>query len=409
MASADEASLIAPELRATTLRGTPGFFRAGQYEAGQWWLLDPRGEKFWIKCVHGLRSAALQGDGVLPPDPTAQLRRWGFNSVASAAQKSSAGRDDGLPFLATADFSRAGRVISAAGLRLPDVFDPQWKQIAKARALEVCHEWADCRELIGWMTDDALLWAQPSLAGRPSLLQQCLSLEPSYAAYHAAWEFVLALHNGRIETLAQAWNAPLTNKEMVRELTRTEEGFGTRGYLRDEARWTREFARRYFTSTAAALRAADPNHLVFGCRFQAPAGAHVLAECIYPAVDVAMPYWTELPPPAERPLQPVLAGDVCWVGTEFLRPVNAKREGRLTTVERMLRRARSSLARLARHPAVVGYAWSEWQDEPREQPPFARGLIHTNGVEAIEHTEILVPFNRRAEALRRMPPSNPLP
>ena len=81
--------------------------------------------------------------------------------------------------------------------------------------------------------------------------------------------------------------------------------------------------------------------------------------------------------------------------------------GRLTTVERMLQRGRLALDRAARHPAVVGYIWRQWQDEPGEQPPFARGLIHANGVEAREHTELLTGFNARAESLRRLPQPSP--
>jgi hypothetical protein len=50
---------------------------------------------------------------------------------------------------------------------------------------------------------------------------------------------------------------------------------------------------------------------------------------------------------------------------------------------------------------VVGYVWSQWHDEPGEQPPFARGLVHVNGTEAREHTELLAEFNARADALRR--------
>jgi hypothetical protein len=77
---------------------------------------------------------------------------------------------------------------------------------------------------------------------------------------------------------------------------------------------------------------------------------------------------------------------------------------KITTVERMLQRARVALERMARHPAVVGYAWGRWQDEPGEQPPFGRGLIHANGAEAREHTELLAHFNSRAEHLRRTAP-----
>ena len=74
---------------------------------------------------------------------------------------------------------------------------------------------------------------------------------------------------------------------------------------------------------------------------------------------------------------------------------------RLTTFEHMLRKARATLDRTARNPAVVGYIWAQWEDEPGEQPPFAGGLIHVNGSEAREHTELLTQFNLRAENLHR--------
>ena len=46
-----------------------------------------------------------------------RLRQWGFNAVASHGE--SAGRDDGLAFLASAEFCAAGPVIQAPGVRLP--------------------------------------------------------------------------------------------------------------------------------------------------------------------------------------------------------------------------------------------------------------------------------------------------
>jgi hypothetical protein len=127
----------------------------------------------------------------------------------------------------------------------------------------------------------------------------------------------------------------------------------------------------------------------------------VLAECAYPAIDVSLPHWTELPAPQASPAQPLLADNVCWLEDDFVRATPNGRAARLTTFERILRKARTSLDRMARHPAVVGYAWSRWQDDPGEQPPFAGGLVHVNGAEAREHTEVLMPVNFRAETLRR--------
>lgn len=397
MSSATEAPPPAPgAFRPETRRGASGFFHAVQNAAGQWWLVDAAGTSVWCKAVHAPRAATANGDGAMARDSAARLRSWNFDAVGVGGDGT--GWEDGLAFMAAVNFCAAAPALAGPGLRLPDVFDPRWPTLAQEHAATLCPSLAENRKLIGWVTDDTTAWAQPSGAGRPSLLQLCLSLEPNFAAYHAAWEFVLAHHGGRLEALARSWSVKIPNKEVVREMTRAELGLATRGYLRDEARWTREFARRYFSSTAAAIRAADPNHLVLGCRFGGPVGAHVLAECVYPAIDVAMPDWRELP---ALPANPVIAGNVCWAGEEFTRLPAAARMMRLTSVEWMLRRGRTALERAARHAAVVGYVWGQWQDEPGEQPPFARGLVHSNGAEAREHTELLTEFNRRAESLRR--------
>lgn len=400
MLRANEAPAATPDAKSIRAwRGAEGFFRVGLQAGGRWTLVDPEGRSFVAKAVHGVRPPATAIDGEPAPDSVARLRRWGFNVVGIGSDPAT--RDEGLAFIGNVEFVRTPGAIAVGDVRLPDVFDPDWPQRALARAHEVCAPLALERQVLGWVTDDHAAWAQPSTPGRPTLLQMCLSLEPGYAAYHAAWEFVLAPHRGRIDALARAWGVALANKEVLRELTRAEEGLGTRGYLRDEARWTREFARRYFSATAAAIRAAAPHHLVLGCRFSGAVSAPLLAECAYPAVDLALRDWRDLPPASEAETPaPVIASEVNWVSPEFLKLPAAARVLRLTTVEWMLRRARTALDRMARHPAVVGYAWGQWQDEPGEQPPFARGLVHVDGAEAREHTELLTQFNGRAESLR---------
>lgn len=364
-------------------------------------MIAPTGAEMFLRAVHGAGPTPPQGDGAIPRDAAAQLRSWGFNAVGGS---SAIGGEGGLPFLAVVNFCGAGPMLLAPGLRLPDVFDAEWPRRTKLRAHEICGPLAEHRALVGWVTDDSLAWAQRPADDRPSLLQHCLSLEPGFAAYHAAWEFVLALHGGRLDAVAKAWSIALGNKEVLRDLTRQETGIATRGYGRDNARWSKEVARRYFATTAAAIRAADPNHLVMGCRFRRVEGGDVLGECCYPAVDVGLPDWREIPPVGARAgLQPIVAGEVAWTDDAFLRAPTRGYVARLTTVERMLRRARVALERMARHPGVVGYAWGQWQDEPGEQPPFARGVLHANGAEAREHTELLTQFNFRADSLHRCP------
>lgn len=379
-----------PGFKSETVRGIPGFFRVGQAVDGKWWIIAPDGQRTFLRAVNGVHGVEDS-----PHEPAARLRAWGFNALGLNAEEFLG--EEGLPVMGTVGFAETGAMIHAPGARLPDVFDPEWPRQAAARAGEICLPQAERRDLVGWIADDDVRWAQPCGGGRPSLLQICLSLEPAFAAYHAAWEFVLALHGGRLDAVAKAWMHPMANKEVVRALTRAEQGLATRGYWRDEARWSQEFARRYFAQTGAAIRTHDPNHLVFGCRFPVRATAAVLAECIYPSVDVA---WIDLDDIPLASGGPVFAGDFSWVDARFYVEPTQRRAHRLTSVERMLRRGRSALERAARHPSVVGYAWSQWRDAPGEQPPFARGLVHVNDAEAREHTELLADLNGRMQELR---------
>jgi hypothetical protein len=255
---------------------------------------------------------------------------------------------------------------------------------------------------LGWFTDEKPAWTRPVTSQNPGLLQQCLGLEPTHTAYHAAWEFALALHGGRWEMLTKAWGVALANKGALRELTRSEQGIITRGYLRDEARWLQEYSRRYFTATTAAIRAQDPHHLVLGCRWGGPVTAAMRASDMAPAVDVRVLDHNELAAEPAGVTRPVLLADFNWARPEFYREPEGRRPHRLTAVERMLRRGRLVLGRAVAHPAVIGYGWSDWRDRPGEQPPFASGLVHAHECEAREHTELLTAINDRVEELRSM-------
>jgi hypothetical protein len=386
---------VPPDFRPDTLRGAPGFFRVGRTPAGQWWLVDPEGRPFFARGVHGVRAEAESTH-----DPAARLRAWGCNTLGCGSDRLYL--EDGLAFTPAVDFCTGEGLIQLAGVRLPDVFDPMWPQRALARAATVCAPLAGERTLLGWFTDDCPGWPHQPAAPRPGLLQVCLSLEPALAAYHAAWEFVLALHGGRLEALARAWGTALPNKEVLRELTRHDHGLVTRGYLRDEARWTAEFARRYFTAAVTAIRAHDANHLVLGCRWGGPTALGLRAAGAPPAADVMVLDAADLAETGTAAADPVLLADFSWV-PEMTDAAPASRRGHgLTTVERMLRHGRLALGRAVAHPAVVGYCWSQWADRAGEQPPFAGGLVHANDTEAREHTELLTGLNLRVEELRHL-------
>jgi agarase len=379
--------------RTDTVQGSRGFFRVGQTDSGQWWFIGPDDLPFFVRAVNGVSPTES------PFDPVAQLRTWRFNALGPGAAPSLLA--EGLPFVATVNFSTAAPLIRAKGIKLPDVFDPSFADAAQQRAGEVCSAFSERTDVLGWLTDDDLGWGGTRGADCPSLLQVCLSLEPSFAAFHAAWEFVLAPYGGQIARLAKAWGCPLENRGVIRELTRADRGLMTSGHLRDDVRWTREFAHRYFAITSSAVRAHDPHHLILGARdalssHGRSSGSSWLSECVFPSVDLA---WIHPQDLKNAPPGPLLVGNFSWAGEQSPAPSRYRARG-VTSVERMLKNGRASLRSIIAHPAVVGYSWDTWRDDPGEQPPFARGLVHHNDVEAREHTELLSDLNSRIGALR---------
>lgn len=379
------------DFKTDTLRGTPGYFRVGRTDAGQWWLIDNENRPFFAKAVHGVSA---EPDAAY--DPAARLRSWGFNSLGCGSERLFL--EEGLAFIATVDFRTVGTPVNLGGVRLPDVFGPDWPRYARERAMEVCSPLAENRELIGWLTDDCPGWPSRPTAKQPGLLQVCLSLEPGLAAYHAAWEFALAMYGGGLDAMASAWKVKLPNKEALRAMTREDKGIATRGYLRDDERWAQEFAKRYFATTTTAIRESDPNHLVMGCRWGNPVSAWLRRECAAVA-DVSLVDQVEVP---ESSTAPVLLGDFCWAEKRFYETSTSRSRLGPTRVERMLRRGRLGLSHAVAHPAVVGYAWSRWHDRSGEAAPFGTGLVRSDESEACEHTELLTTINDQVEELRAL-------
>src|SRR5260221_7194184 len=137
MGSAAEDSTPGPApVRPGMRRGVDGYFHVVQNVDRLWWLIDPAGQPGWCRAVHGVCAAVVPGDGAMPHDSVARLRAWGFDAVGLGGD--GAGRDDGLAYMSVVDFCAAAPVLSGPGLRLPDVFDPVWPEIARRHAGKIC-------------------------------------------------------------------------------------------------------------------------------------------------------------------------------------------------------------------------------------------------------------------------------
>lgn len=373
------------EFKSKTVRGSPGFFRVARTAAGNWWFVDPFDRAFFAAGVTGRHDA---------PYPLASLRHWHFNVVLTEAI---VGSGPNVAWLPSVDLIQAGAVIHSGHTRLPDVFDPGWQDAATARARTICQPWAEERGVIGWRTDVRLEWGLDEPESRPTLLQRCLSLEPSYPAYHAAWEFVLALHGGTVEGLASAWAVPLRNRELLREWTREEKGIRTLGYLADQRRWGDEYARRYYKGAADAIRQAAPQHLVFAPAAGGMGGGPSLD--VAPLVDVQVVDWVPSSPLTGE--GPFWFAGFGWTKVEVVtRPLERDEPEELTRVELMLRRGRNHFAEMVYSPRVVGWDWTEQVEPAAAHPLLSPQLITPAGLECIHHTEALTWLNARAHAWR---------
>lgn len=412
---------IFADFKTESLRGSPGFFRVGRVsETGAWWLLTPEDEPTLLRAVAGVNRHGRAGPAPVRRSAYAQTVSGLYGDRGEAWEKSSAARlrawaadtvgpwadaglvDRGFYFTALADFCRADApLLHGPELRLPDVFDPRWPAAAEAHAAAVAAPWAGRRELVGWFTDDALGWG--ATEDGPGLLQLCLSLEPGFAAHHAAWEFVLAANGGTIEALARRWSVSLGNREHVRQLTRDDVAIPGAAFADDARRFAREAARRYFGVTARALRAADLSHLILGCRFGTPPPAGVREACVWPDVDAVS--WRLGAGAAFGAQAKVCAGEQPqWVTGGGLTHGDFRRlpvrEGTgPTRLERLLRAGREGLVAACRDPRTLGIEWAHWADGGEEAPPFGAGLVHADDHEAVEHTELLSHVHAQARAL----------
>lgn len=418
--SAPPSTPVLSEFIPDSIRGMAGFFRVGRARSGAWWLIDPHGRRFFARAVNGVHPAGRvksSRDDLAPAyEETTrfqlaavhQLRSWNFNTLGIRSLQP---QDSGMYFTEILDLIEAGPSFRLGAARLPDVFDPEWYAAIERRVEERCLPLVGERHLLGFYTDEGLGWAQGvgAAGGRPTLLQLCLSLSPTHRTYHAAWEYVLAPRRGEIERLGVDWGLVLNHREAVRQMTLLERAIDHPAYLQDNYEFSREFARRYHALAARAIRRADPNHLILGSRWATPPGPAVLAESVYPHVDlVSANLFAEDNPFAvleevRQAQQPVL---FCDAGAG--RPALLSPELDETSVP-FIPPAVELLPQVLTHPSVVGYEWVLWKARHGNEVDAPGALVPLDPAETPHaHTALLTVVNGRVEA-QRAEPESPLP
>jgi hypothetical protein len=339
-----------------------GFFRVGQCD-GVFWLVDPDGGRFLSKGVNTVRfdqdenqnskripyaEACSKKYGSESAWRTAVARRlanWGFNTLGSWSDEAVAAAtpaplalahnlDLGMSF-AWQTNDRAG---SGPKQDFPDVFDPAFETHIRRRAREHCAARSGEPGLIGWFIDNELRWGA-DWRGPDELLSLFLRLSPSTPGRIAATDWLRQRHGGD-PTAA------------------------------DSEAFVALLADRYFALTTAAIKAADPHHLVLGSRFTFPpakavieaAGRHIdmiSFNCYGPDANGALDAYAVTG-------KPCLIGEFSFRGADSGLP---NTNGAGPVVATQTERAagfRHYVTTALQRRTLVGYHWFEHADQPVE-------------------------------------------
>jgi hypothetical protein len=390
-----------------------GYFRVAKRN-GIFWLIDPDGGRFLSKGVNSVRfdQDRIQNSDRIPYAQACQrkygtediwraaaarrLRRWGYNTLGSWSDEAVAkaggaplaltpNLDLGTSFACPEDDAARGRPRQD----FPDVFDVDFDRHIRRRAQMLCGTRRDDQAIIGWFIDNELRWG-PDWRGDDELLTIFFLLPLGSPGRVAALNWLRKRHpdfqefNATWRTPATSWDAfalltnaeaPYRRKPPYQHSTCDEHGAdrvdpGRAAFEADCDAFAALVAERYFTLTCAAVKAADPYHLVLGCRFAYVPSPGVIDAAARHADVISFNCYdldaSEVIDAYAATGKPCLIGEFSFRGADSGLP-NTNGAGPLVATQ--AERAacfRHYVTAAVRKPALVGYHWFEHADQPAE-------------------------------------------
>jgi hypothetical protein len=444
---------IPPLSRADDSSGTPTnrFFRAEKVN-GRWWLISPEGHRFISKGVTTVQFAqdTIQGTDISPYGQTTRAKYgnpvawrkavakrligWGFNTLGAWSDDEVANVTVDGKRLAYAPIVDLGAQFvgqkqkTAAWLHgvFPDVFDPDFERMAHAWARERCTPRANDPHLLGWFTDNELRWG-PDWRGSDELLTMFLRLPAEMPGKKAAVD-LLRERYGDVKKFNAVWNASLSswdelmqtnsihapvvrqaiyqqNQETEREANDADPKRAA--FVADCEAFLARLAERYFRVTADAIRAADPNHMNFGCRFAYVPPAPVIAAAAKHVDAISFNCYRLDPREVIRRYaafdKPLIIGEFAFRADDSGLP-NTRGAGPKVKTQAERAAAFKNYVTLAlQDPNLVGYHWFEHCDEPKEGRFDGEnsnyGVVNIHDEVYEELTRAMTEINATAETL----------
>ena len=390
-----------------------GYFRIVERD-GVFWLIDPDGGRFLSK---GVNSVQFEQDRIrnttrIPyaeacqrkygskhawrAAAAARLASWGFNTLGSWSDDAVANAgpaplaltinlDLGMSFAWAKNDATGG----SPDQDFPDVFNPDFDRHVCDRARDLCAKRSDDQSLLGWFIDNELRWG-PDWRGPDEVLMLFLALRPATPGRTAALAWLrqrypdFTAFNSTWRTPAQSWdtlnalsriNSPYPRSPIYQRNAREEHAANRvnqarAAFIADCDAFAALVAERYFKLTCAAIRAADPHHLVLGCRFAyVPSPGVTKAAARHTDVISLNCYDSDAGPVINSY---VATGKPCLISEFSFRGANSglpNTNGAGPLVATQAERAaafRHYVTAALQRPTLVGYHWFEHADQPAE-------------------------------------------
>ena len=401
-----------------------GFFHFENLDGGDW-AVTPDGRAITLAGVdfvnpHVFHSTFLgyapyarfvetnyPSPGAWADETAGRLRAWGFNMLASHCETS---LFPGFPHADTLNLNnpfakskdpewRIAENMDAPSTGFPNVFHPEYEKAVFAAAAKRCTPLKDDPSLVGWFIDNELCWWGRGSDPATGLFDLVAKLPPEHSARKALEGFLA-------------------------------EGGDAVGFLR-------LIAERYFSINCAALRAADPNHAVLGCRFARgtlwthdviweAAGKYcdaVSFNC-YPWCDLdrevvltdqgGIPIQGEFRRVHALCRKPMIVTEWSFPALDTGRPCLHGAGQRFHTQEERATAVELYARTILSEPYMVGYNWFMWVDQPAAglRPALPEdsnyGLVSEDGRPYALVTEAFARVNRDVASLRTAGPSEEL-
>jgi hypothetical protein len=324
-----------------------GYFHTQQID-GRWWLVTPDGHAFFSKGVDNVtyRPEAASSPKA-PADPNAwataavrQLREWNFNTAGAW----SAPELYGKRIVYAPVINIAASVQRDVWLKggVVDYFSDAYHDAANRAAARMCAPHAKDPWLLGYFTDNELRWGRD-------------------------WRSEESLLDGYLK---MAENAPGRKKALDFLKARGRDAESATGADRDD--FVGIVAAEYARVAHEAIRRADPNHLILGCRFAVYPG-DIAMRAVAPYFDVISFHSYNAKAPVERLEQihkvtgkPTMLTEFSFKAMDSGLPNTKGAAKAVPTQQDRADGFAAFVGDLAALPSCVGFHWFEYRDEPAE-------------------------------------------